>query len=152
MTYTPVYRKYGDRGKVKLYQEKSERHIHSVEHSIRQLSCDKGSLFSWGSSEPSFIKASALPWAYPTQSLQVVMVGTRAQWPHGLLCPWNFPGKNTRVGCYLLLPGIFPTQGLNLHLLGLLFLWVGSLPVKPPRYLISFNIWSGSSSSTLDQI
>ena len=52
MTYTPVYRKYGDRGKVKLYQEKSERHIHSVEHSIRQLSCDKGSLFLWGSSEP----------------------------------------------------------------------------------------------------
>ena len=26
-----------------------------------------------GSSEPSFIKVSTLPWAYPTQSLQVVM-------------------------------------------------------------------------------
>ena len=36
--------------------------------------------------------------------------------PHGLqpaslLCPWVFPGKNTGMG--LLLPGIFPTQGLN---------------------------------------
>ena len=34
-----------------------------------------------------------------------------------LLCPWDFPGKNTGVGCYFLLQGIFPTQGLNLSLL-----------------------------------
>ena len=33
------------------------------------------------------------------------------------LCPWNFPGKNTGVGCYFLLQGIFPTQRLNLSLL-----------------------------------
>src|SRR5574337_797045 len=31
----------------------------------------------------------------------------------GLLCPWNFPGKSTRVGCHFLLQGIFPTQGSN---------------------------------------
>ena len=36
-------------------------------------------------------------------------------WPQGLqptrlLCPWDFPGKNTRVGCHVLLQGIFPTQ------------------------------------------
>ena len=42
--------------------------------------------------------------------------------PHGLqparlLCPRNSPGKNTGVGCYALLQGIFPTQGSNLHLL-----------------------------------
>ena len=29
------------------------------------------------------------------------------------LCPWGFPGKNTRVGCHFLLQGIFPTQGSN---------------------------------------
>ena len=29
------------------------------------------------------------------------------------LCPWNFPGKNTAVGCHFLLRVIFPTQGLN---------------------------------------
>ena len=29
------------------------------------------------------------------------------------LCPWNPPGKNTRVGSLSLLQGIFPTQGLN---------------------------------------
>ena len=34
-------------------------------------------------------------------------------WPARLLCPWNFPGKNTGVGYHLLLQGIFPTQGLN---------------------------------------
>ena len=27
--------------------------------------------------------------------------------------PWDFPGKNTGVGCYLLLQGIFLTQGSN---------------------------------------
>ena len=29
------------------------------------------------------------------------------------LCPWDFPGKNTGVGCHFLLHGIFPTQGSN---------------------------------------
>ena len=29
------------------------------------------------------------------------------------LCPWDFPGKNTGVGCHLLLQGIFLTQGSN---------------------------------------
>ena len=31
--------------------------------------------------------------------------------PARLLCPWNSPGKNTEVGCYFLLQGIFPNQG-----------------------------------------
>ena len=30
-----------------------------------------------------------------------------------LLCPWDSPGKNTGVGCYALLQGIFLTQGSN---------------------------------------
>ena len=34
-------------------------------------------------------------------------------YPTSLLCPWDFPGKNTGVGCYFLLQGIFPTQGSN---------------------------------------
>ena len=41
--------------------------------------------------------------------------------PHGLklirlLCPGDFPGKNTGAGCHLLLQGICPTQGSNLRL------------------------------------
>ena len=34
-----------------------------------------------------------------------------------LLCPRNFPGKNTGVGYHCLLQGIFLTQGSNPHLL-----------------------------------
>ena len=54
--------------------------------------------------------------------------------PHGLqptrlLCPWDFPGKNTRAGCHLLLQGIFPTQGSNTSLSNLLLWQVGSLPL-----------------------
>ena len=42
--------------------------------------------------------------------------------PHGLqptklLCPRNFPGKNTQVGCHSLLQGIFPIQRSNPRLL-----------------------------------
>ena len=34
-----------------------------------------------------------------------------------LLCPWDFLGRNTGVGCHFLLQGIFPTKGSNSHLL-----------------------------------
>ena len=37
-----------------------------------------------------------------------------------LLCPWDSPGKNTGVGCHVLLQGTFQIQGLNQHLLHLL--------------------------------
>ena len=37
-------------------------------------------------------------------------------YPSRFLHPWDFPGKNTGVGCYFLLQGIFPTQGSNLGL------------------------------------
>ena len=44
-----------------------------------------------------------------------------------LLCPWDFPGKNTGVGCHFLLQGIFPAQGLSMHLMR----WqVDSLPLN----------------------
>ena len=39
---------------------------------------------------------------------------------------WDFPGKNTGVGCHSLLQGIFPTQGLNPTLPA------DSLPPEPP--------------------
>ena len=55
--------------------------------------------------------------------------------PHGLqptrlLSPWNFPGKNTGVGCHFLLQGIFLTQGLNSSFLHLLHWQIGSLPLS----------------------
>ena len=55
-------------------------------------------------------------------------------WPHGLqparlLCPWNFQGKNTGMGCHFLLQGIFPTQGSNLCFLHLLYCQADPLPL-----------------------
>ena len=48
-------------------------------------------------------------------------------WPTRLLCSWNFPGKNTEVGCDFLLRGMVLTQESNTHLLR----WqVGSCPLS----------------------
>ena len=35
--------------------------------------------------------------------------------PWTVACPWDFPGKNSGVGCHFLLQEIFPTQGLKLR-------------------------------------
>jgi hypothetical protein len=37
--------------------------------------------------------------------------------PTRLLCPWDFPGKSTGMGCHSLPQGMFPTQGWDLQLL-----------------------------------
>ena len=50
-----------------------------------------------------------------------------------LLCPWEFPGKNTGMGCCFLLQGIFPSQGSNPHLLQLLHWQADSLPLSHLR-------------------
>ena len=50
--------------------------------------------------------------------------------PARFLCPWNFPGKNTRVGCHFPLQGIFPIQGWNPCLLNIE--QADSLPTEPP--------------------
>ena len=53
---------------------------------------------------------------------------------------------NMEVGCHALLQGILPTQGLNLHLLGLQHWQAGSLPLAPPGKPIleqyhSLKVW-----------
>ena len=45
-------------------------------------------------------------------------ITSNSLWPHGLwptrlLCPWDFPGKNTGVGCYFLLQGNLPNPGIE---------------------------------------
>ena len=49
---------------------------------------------------------------------------------HWLLCAWNFPGKNTGVGCHFQLQGSFLTQGLNPCLFHFLHWQVDSLPLR----------------------
>ena len=63
--------------------------------------------------------------------------------PTRLLCPWNFPGKNTGVGCHFLFQGIFPTQRSNPHCLCLLHWLVDSLPLAPcgePQFLFYIGV------------
>ena len=47
--------------------------------------------------------------------------------PTRVVCPGNFSGKNSEVGCHFLLQGIFLTQGLKLCLLHFLHWLVDSL-------------------------
>ena len=50
--------------------------------------------------------------------------------PASLLHPWDFPGKDSGVGCHFLLQGIFLTQGLNPGLLHCR----QTRPSEPPGY------------------
>ena len=61
------------------------------------------------------VRLSATPWTQPSR----------------LLCPQNFPGKNTGVGCYFLLHGIFLNQGWNPWFLRILHWQVDSFPLCP---------------------
>ena len=59
-----------------------------------------------------------------------------------VLCLWDFPDKNTGVGCHLLLQGTFPAQRPNLCLKHLLHWQADSLPLRHWEALFSgsFNI------------
>ena len=59
------------------------------------------------------VSSSVIPNSLPSHGLS----------PVRLLCPWDFPGKNTGAGCHFLLQGIFPTQDSNadLHCRQILF-------------------------------
>ena len=62
--------------------------------------------------------------------------------PIRLFCPWDFPGKNTGVGCHALLLGIFLTQGLKLCLLYCSWiLYLLSLGGSPFMHFQAFNYW-----------
>ena len=61
-------------------------------------------------------RALTVRWKWKWKSSCSVV--SHSLWPHGLqptrlLCPWNFPGKSTGVGCHFFLQGIVPTQGSN---------------------------------------
>ena len=62
--------------------------------------------------------------------------------PTRLLCPWNSPGNNTRVGCHSLLQGIFLTHGANpglLHCRQILYYWATR---EPPSFKLPVCISS----------
>ena len=53
-------------------------------------------------------------WAHAQLCLTLMTPWTVAPPPPRLICPWDFPSKNTGVGCNFLLQGTFPTPGSNL--------------------------------------
>ena len=50
--------------------------------------------------------------------------------PTSLRCPWDFPDKNSGVGCHFLLQGVFLTWGSNPCFLCLLNWQADSLPLS----------------------
>ena len=66
--------------------------------------------------------------------------------PARLLYPWDSPGKNTGLGCHVLLQGVFPTQGSNPCLFmspalaGRQFLNAAYCNVEEPSYPLSHVI------------
>ena len=73
--------------------------------------------------------------------------------PTSFLCPWNFPGKNTRVGYHFLLLGIFLAQGSNPCLLHCK--WNSSFPggwvIKNPPAVQEFWVWSLGPEDSLEK-
>ena len=72
---------------------------------------------------------------YPT------LLQPHALQPARLLCPWDFPGKNTGVGCHFLLQGLLPIQGSKLHLL---HCQEDSLPLSHQGSQRKKNVYTGS--------
>ena len=70
----------------------------------------------------------ACMWAVLSDSVTPWTVACSSRLSMGL-CPRNFPGKNTGVGCHILLQEIFPTQGFNTRILSLLHWQADSLPL-----------------------
>ena len=63
------------------------------------------------------------------------------------LCPWNFAGENTGVGCHSLLQGIFSTQGSNPCILHLLHWHVGSLLLEPFSVVLFWKVFKEDVNS-----
>ena len=67
-----------------------------------------------GSSVHGIFQAIVLQWIAISCP---ILLGRHELQPTRLLCPSDFPGKNTEVGCHFFLQGIFPTQESNSCLL-----------------------------------
>ena len=70
----------------------------------------------------------------------------RGLWPNRLLCPWDFPSKDTGVGCQFLFQGIFLTQRLNLHLC-VSYIGSGFYTTMPLVILLSFRVFAAQNSA-----
>ena len=103
-----------------------------------------------GMQPPLVLWSGKIPWRGACNPLQYSRLG-RSRGRRGLAgySPWNFPGKNTKVGCHGLLQDIFPTQGSNLCLLLCRF-FTTEPPGKPfnqlrhpkPQFCVGCTFWA----------
>ena len=92
---------------------------------LRQISILKKERKKQAHSRQKLVKTSVCAHAQSLSSMRLFVTPWTMQ-PARLLCLWDFPGKNTRLG-HFLFQRIFLTQGLNPHLLH----WqADSLPVS----------------------
>ena len=73
------------------------------------------------------------PNKYSVCSAMAVSLRPHELQPARLLCPWDFPCKNTRVGCHFLFQGIFLTQRSKLVSLESPALAGRFFPTAPPE-------------------
>ena len=95
------------------------------------LSQNQG-LFQWVHSYWNFLLHGACVCMYVHHSVMSNLLQTIDCSLPGFFLHWNFPGKNTGVGCHLLLQEIFPIQGLNPCLQCLLHWQMDSLSLEQP--------------------
>ena len=90
--------------------------------------------------------------SWPCLSSHAQPLWPRGLWPARLLCPWNFPGRNTGVSCHFLLqvnlpdPRIEPTSPASPALAGRLFT---TEPLGNPHGIVVgvVNFYNGSNST-----
>ena len=69
----------------------------------------------------SHVQLFVIPWTIPHQ------------YPTRLLCPWNFPGKNTGAGCHFLLQGISRLKRSNrISRVSCIGRWIDWYPKRTP--------------------
>ena len=111
----------GDLGSIPgLGRSPGEGNGNPLQYSFLENPMDRG---AWQATVHSIAKSQTQPSTIDfTDSSVSRSVMPDSLQPHGLqptgfICLWDFPGKDTGVGCHFLLQGIFPIQGLKLGFL-----------------------------------
>ena len=140
-------------------ENNSAKNIQALE--ILYFLCVRNSqdFFKWNNLHPHCIPLNQLPtWFYEILTELCVLVAQvvsnslqlQGSQPAVLICP----GKNTGVGCHSLLPGVFPTQGLNPGLLHCRQILYHLSPLGSPtalwcygKFFIAKNEWQRAEDS-----
>ena len=86
----------------------------------------------WGERTGVVLSCSLCAGVLSRFSLRLFATLWTSLWPARLLCPWDFPGRNTGMGCHALLQRIFPTEGSNTNVLSFLRCRRILYPTEPP--------------------